>query len=242
MAAKIAKMHSQALSTGNAQVKGTVLEPITLGIQADMQGEQGNVKLSISNIRLSISPDILELFMKLQTSVLAPLLQPAAEQPLAKCSTFTKVLIGSLQGLHDIDRECELFSSLYLLGAEQWCVWAAITLVLYQIIHLCFWPWECDTRTDIPSQAVSTQLSGAKLIFDLQVWGTQAESADGLEAVLERPTPAKQKGMTFWRPNPPAGFAATGDCVTAGSSQPSFQVQPTSLPAQCKSELMHADW
>ena len=72
-------------------MRGTVLEPITLGVVADMKGSHGNVELAISNIRLSVSPDILELFMKLQSSILSPMLQPAAAKPLAKCSVFTKV-------------------------------------------------------------------------------------------------------------------------------------------------------
>ena len=60
-----------------------------------IHGQQGNVKLSVSNIRFNISPDIVELFMTLQNSVLSPLLQPAADKPVAKCATFNKVSLSN---------------------------------------------------------------------------------------------------------------------------------------------------
>ena len=34
-----------------------------------------------------------------------------------------------------------------------------------------------------------------------------------------------ERGVTFWRPQAPLGYAVVGDCVTAGSAQPTFQVR-----------------
>lgn len=83
--------------TGATEVKGMVLEPTTLAVDMSMNGPSGNLGIRLSNIRLNLSPDILELAMSLQSSVLEPLIQPPAEQPVSKCTKFAKVLISSLQ-------------------------------------------------------------------------------------------------------------------------------------------------
>lgn len=38
-------------------------------------------------------------------------------------------------------------------------------------------------------------------------------------------TLGSERGLTFWRPQPPLGYAITGDCAVPGSAQPSFQVR-----------------
>ena len=43
---------------------------------------------------------------------------------------------------------------------------------------------------------------------------------------------SSERGLTFWRPKPPIGYASLGDCVTTGTAQPSFQVRPGSPHAQ----------
>lgn len=82
-------------SEGSSEVKGMVLEPTTIAVDMKMAGPSGNMTLNISNIRLNLSPDILELAMSLQTSVLEPLIQPPAEQPVSKCTKFLKVFTTS---------------------------------------------------------------------------------------------------------------------------------------------------
>ena len=37
--------------------------------------------------------------------------------------------------------------------------------------------------------------------------------------------------LTFWRPQPPVGYAILGDCAIAGTSQPTFQVPMTAAHA-----------
>jgi len=73
-------------------VRGMILEPASLAVGVKMSGGSGNLSLDVSNVRLNLSPDILELAMSLQASVLEPLIQPPAEQPVSKCTTFVKVL------------------------------------------------------------------------------------------------------------------------------------------------------
>ena len=73
------------------RVVGSVLEPCRIAMDMSMQGGSGQLTLDVSNIRMNLSPDILELALSVQTSLLEPLVQPAAEQPVAKCSRFTKV-------------------------------------------------------------------------------------------------------------------------------------------------------
>ena len=77
----------------HGQVVGTVLEPTQIGVAMEMAGPSGQFSLDVSNIRLNLSPDILELALSLQSSVLEPLIQPPAEQPVSKCSLFVKVAI-----------------------------------------------------------------------------------------------------------------------------------------------------
>lgn len=79
------------MPAGVTEVKGMVLEPTTVAVDMSMNGPSGNMSLNVSNIRLNLSPDILELAMSLQTSVLEPLIQPPAEQPVSKCTKFVKV-------------------------------------------------------------------------------------------------------------------------------------------------------
>lgn len=79
------------LFSGATEVKGMVLEPTTVAVNMKMNGPSGNMSLNVSNIRLNLSPDILELAMSLQSSVLEPLIQPPAEQPVSKCTRFFKV-------------------------------------------------------------------------------------------------------------------------------------------------------
>ena len=72
-------------------MRGMVLEPASLAVGVKMQGPSGNLTLDVSNLRLNLSPDILELAISLQASVLEPLIQPPAEQPVSKCTSFVQV-------------------------------------------------------------------------------------------------------------------------------------------------------
>ena len=65
---------------GRRRVQGRVLEPCQLRAQLK-QGKNGNeVEVNLSMLRLNVSVDVLELMQSLQSSVLEPLVQPAADR------------------------------------------------------------------------------------------------------------------------------------------------------------------
>ena len=59
------------------------------------------------------------------------------------------------------------------------------------------------------------------------MWSTETQPQTGTLALLDTDVLAGSRGLTFWRPQPPVGYAVLGDCVTAGTAhQPAFQVCP----------------
>ena len=61
-------------------VQGSILEPCRIGVDMKMRNGSGDFNLSLSDLKLNLAPDILELVQSLQTSVLEPLVQPSADQ------------------------------------------------------------------------------------------------------------------------------------------------------------------
>ncbi|KAK9908805.1 hypothetical protein WJX75_003140 [Coccomyxa subellipsoidea] len=128
------------------KVHGTVLEPCKVGVMMELSGGSGDIQMKLSDLRMNLSPDVLELAMSLQASVLEPLVQPAPDKPLARCTRF------------------------------------------------------------------------------LQLWSNHPEKSGPAGAVMDTSVLAAERGLTFWRPQPPIGYASLGDCVTTGTMQPTFQV------------------
>ena len=65
----------------SGRVQGTVLEPCTLGADLSMQaGGAGDCTLTVSDLRVNVSADLLELAQSLQQTVLAPLVAPPADR------------------------------------------------------------------------------------------------------------------------------------------------------------------
>ena len=58
----------------------------------------------------------------------------------------------------------------------------------------------------------------------VQIWSSAEDAGTDAENVLNTDILGSNKGLTFWRPQPSTGYAVFGDCVTAGSGQPAFQV------------------
>ena len=56
-----------------------------------------------------------------------------------------------------------------------------------------------------------------------KVWSSEPAQR-GVAEALDTLLVGAAQGLTFWRPLPPIGYAILGDCVTAGSAQPTFQV------------------
>ena len=62
------------------RVQGSVLKPCRIGVEMKMTRGCGDVSLSLSDLNLSLAPDIFELVQSLQSSVLEPLVQPALDR------------------------------------------------------------------------------------------------------------------------------------------------------------------
>lgn len=62
------------------RVQGSVLEPCRIAVDMRMKGPTGDFNLSLSDLKLNLAPDILELVQSLQSSVLEPLVQPAPDR------------------------------------------------------------------------------------------------------------------------------------------------------------------
>lgn len=74
---------SSQLTKQTGRVQGTVLEPCRVSLSMDTEGSAGDLKLTISDISLNVSADILDLAQSLQTSVLEPLVQPSPDRCVA---------------------------------------------------------------------------------------------------------------------------------------------------------------
>ncbi|KAK9815130.1 hypothetical protein WJX73_008307 [Symbiochloris irregularis] len=128
------------------RVQGTVLEPCCIGADIKMYpGGKGDCELTLSDLRLNVSADLIELAQNLERNVLGPLAFPSPDKPIAMCSRFARQ------------------------------------------------------------------------------WASYVESA-GSEPMVNTHTLGSERGLTFWRPQPPVGYAMTGDCAVPGSAQPTFQV------------------
>lgn len=63
-----------------SQVKGTVLEPCKVGMTMELSAGSGDIQVKLSDLRMNLSPDVLELALSLKGSVLEPLVQPAPDK------------------------------------------------------------------------------------------------------------------------------------------------------------------
>lgn len=67
-----------------------------------------------------------------------------------------------------------------------------------------------------------------------QIWSNQPTYHNAAASSCDAHVLGSERGVTFWRPQAPIGYAVLGDCITAGSTQPTFQV--ALLPA-CMNRL-----
>ena len=75
-----ASAHMQDDDISSDRVQGSVLEPCRIEVDMKMRGLTGDFNLSLSDLKLNLAPDILELVQSLQSSVLEPLVQPAPDR------------------------------------------------------------------------------------------------------------------------------------------------------------------
>ena len=72
------------------RVAGRVLEPVTLSASISSEGGTGKANIALSKLKLNVSMDVLELILRLQSSVLGPLVQPSSDQYVRKKNPFPK--------------------------------------------------------------------------------------------------------------------------------------------------------
>jgi hypothetical protein len=82
------------------RLESVVLEPCRLGLTFKLQGpapgqQDGagltDISLDVSDIRLSLSPDVVQMATSLAGSALQPLLQPKPDAPLTTCNQFERL-------------------------------------------------------------------------------------------------------------------------------------------------------
>ena len=68
-------------------MQGTVLEPCKVALSADLggNGSGGDVQIRLSDLRVNLSPDVAELALSLQASLLEPLAQPPPDRCMGTC-------------------------------------------------------------------------------------------------------------------------------------------------------------
>jgi vacuolar protein sorting-associated protein 13A/C len=59
----------------------------------------------------------------------------------------------------------------------------------------------------------------------VRAWSNAPEPSGPAAAALDTNVLGSQRGLTFWRPQPPTGYACLGDCATTGTMQPAFQAR-----------------
>lgn len=147
----------------NNKVHGTVLEPCKVGMMMEMSGGSGDIQLKLSDLRMNLSPDVLELAMSLQSSVLEPLVQPAPDKWVISPQNSVQFLC-----LHSIaSLDCTVFvchSILHVLcvgaaglwqGARASCKSGATTRRSLGQLGLSWTPVCCPLSVDSPSGAHS---------------------------------------------------------------------------------------
>ena len=93
-----------------------------------------DVRLEASDLRLTLSPDVLELGGLLAASALEPLMQPQPDQPLASCNQFERVWSYDPAGLFSSQPGGAPAVSLAVTGAEGGVtVWRAKTPTGYAV-------------------------------------------------------------------------------------------------------------
>jgi hypothetical protein len=68
-------------------VQSRVLEPCRVAASLSMQDASGELHIDVSCLKVNLSGDVLELLLGLQSSVIEPLILPAADRPLTRCTS-----------------------------------------------------------------------------------------------------------------------------------------------------------
>ncbi|KAK9819963.1 hypothetical protein WJX72_004515 [[Myrmecia] bisecta] len=186
---------SEGEQAGAGRVQGVVLEPCKVSVDMKLLDSTGDFKLSISDLRLNLSADILELVLSLQKSVVEPLVQPSADRPIAKCTTFVKLWSNSsAQSGSPVDTS--------VLGEERGLTfWRPQAPIGYAILGDCMTSGKKQPTFQVLAVAVNSGLVAYPVSY-ISLWSVP--------------------GLSLWWPQPPKGYASLGCLVTAGPEPPSL--------------------
>ncbi|KAI7845244.1 hypothetical protein COHA_001286 [Chlorella ohadii] len=158
-----------------------------------------DIQLEASDLRLTLSPDVLELGGRLAASVLEPLMQPQPDQPLASCNQFERVWsFDPADWLAEHQPGGQLAVSLAVTGAEvcaESChggvtVWRAKSPTGYGVTGDVVMPGATQPTFEVLAVAVNSGLAAYPTGYT-RVWAGA--------------------GGAIWRPQPPPGYVAAGD-------------------------------
>eukprot|EP00884_Botryococcus_braunii_P010315 jgi/Botrbrau1/19285/Bobra.0073s0028.1 len=188
---------SQEVRRSGGRVQATVLEPCKLVLDMGMGGAApGDISLCISDVRLNLSPDVLELLLALQASVLQPLIHPSPDRPLARCSRFVSVWSsgGSAGG------PAGELAEPHVIGTDSGVTfWRPQAPTGYAPLG------DCITRGDRQPtyQVVTVAVNSGLVMFP-----------EGFDKICTG------GGVTVWLPRPPPDYVSLGCVATAGNGPP----------------------
>lgn len=176
-----------------------------------------DVRLEASDLRLTLSPDVLELGSRLAASALEPLMQVGREwredvlAPLSACSCSS--LCTTLAG-------CLLHCRQHLAAPLLLPTLRAHSILYPQPAHpphtpICF-PSRLQPQPNQPLASCS-QFERVWSFDPADLLAAQQGPAGQLAVSLS--VTGAEGGVTVWRAKAPTGYAVAGDIVTPGSSQ-----------------------
>lgn len=140
-----------------ASLGGSLTQSQSPTLPADGAPARTDLKLDASDLRLTLSPDVLELGSALAASALAPLMQPKPDQPLASCTQFERVWSFDPAELFAGQQSGQLAVSLAVTGAEGGVtVWRAKTPTGYGVAGDIVTPGASQVRAVVRDAALGT--------------------------------------------------------------------------------------
>ncbi|KAL4858517.1 Vacuolar protein sorting-associated protein 13C [Chlorella vulgaris] len=173
-----------------------------------------DIKLDTSELRLTLSPDVLELGSALASSALAPLMQPKPDAPLTSCTQFERVWSFDPAHLFAGQQSGVLAVSLAVTGAEGGVtVWRAKTPTGYGVTGDIVTPGTTQASTSLMFDAAYQSLPTFEVLVVAVNSGLAAFPTSYVKLWMGG-------GGTIWRPQPPPGYVAAGDLFSVGDERP----------------------
>ncbi|KAK9834254.1 hypothetical protein WJX81_000411 [Elliptochloris bilobata] len=179
----------------NGRVQGAVLEPCKVSVSADLTAGSGDIQVALSDLRMNLSPDVVELALALQSSVLQPLMQPPSDKPLVRCARFERVWSNAAEAADGASAAVETDA---VAGERGVTVWRPQAPAGYVALGDCITAGAQQPSFQVVAVALKSGFVARPAAY------SRAGSAAGL---------------TLWLPDAPEGYAALG-CVAAPGDAP----------------------